>query len=107
VKEKIWPLLLLKQKQLGYKLEQIQDFTPTPMTLATIVYYSGVHPYTMKPVKTAISYDEKSKQRKFFFWYKPENKNFVKNFLSKLKRFDMSATLYGKPKSERPSRSYR
>jgi hypothetical protein len=99
--------LAVKTKTLGYKLEQIQDFTPTPMTLATVVYYSGVHPYTMKPVKTAISYDEKTNQRKFFFWYKSENKNFVKNYLSKMKRFDMSATLYGKPKSERPSRSYR
>ena len=53
----------VKTKKLGYQLEQIQDFTPTPMTLATIVYYAGVHPYTMKPVKTAISYDEKSKQQ--------------------------------------------
>ena len=88
--------LAIKTKELGYRLEQIQDFTPTPMTLATIVYYSGVHPYTMKPVKTAISYDEKSKQRKFFFWYKPENKNFITNYLSKMKRLDMTEKLFGK-----------
>jgi uncharacterized radical SAM protein YgiQ len=87
--------LAAKTKALGYKLEQIQDFTPTPMTLATVIYYSGVHPYTMKPVRTAISKDEKTKQRKFFFWYKEENKNFIRNHLSKLKRFDITKELFG------------
>lgn len=89
--------LAAKTKALGYKLEQVQDFTPTPMTVATVIYYSGVHPYTMKPVKTAITYDEKSKQRKFFFWYKPENKNFIKNSLAKIKRMDISKELFGQP----------
>jgi uncharacterized radical SAM protein YgiQ len=88
--------LAVKTKALGYKLEQIQDFTPTPMTLATVIYYSGIHPYTMKPVRTAITEDEKKKQRKFFFWYKEENKNFIKNHLSKLKRFDLTSELFGK-----------
>ena len=87
--------LAVKTKKLGYKLEQVQDFTPTPMTVATVIYYSGLHPYTLKPVKTAISFDEKTKQRKFFFWYKEENKNFVKNSLAKLKRFDISKELFG------------
>ena len=64
------------------------------MTLATVVYYSGYHPYTMNQVKTAISTDEKTKQRKFFFWYKEENKNFIRNYLSKVKRFDISKSLY-------------
>jgi len=49
----------------------------------------------MEKVKTAISYDEKSKQRKFFFWYKEENKNFIKNSLAKIKRFDISKDLFG------------
>jgi len=87
--------LAAKTRELGYKLEQVQDFTPTPMTVATVIYYSGIHPYTMKPVKTAITQDEKTKQRKFFFWYKPENKNFIKNSLAKIKRMDISARLYG------------
>lgn len=86
--------LAAKTKKLGYKLEQIQDFTPTPMTLATVIYYSGIHPYTMKPVKTAISYDEKTKQRKFFFWYKPENRNFIRNSLEKINRFDLSREFF-------------
>ncbi|GAB4024783.1 MAG: hypothetical protein Fur0010_27980 [Bdellovibrio sp.] len=88
-------MLAAKTKKLGYKLEQVQDFTPTPMTLATEVYYSGYHPYTMKKVYTAISQDEKTKQRTFFFWYKPENKSFIKNYLSKLKLFDLQTDLFG------------
>lgn len=87
--------LAIKTKKLGYKLEQIQDFTPTPMTLATVIYYSGIHPYTNKKVKTAMSFDEKTNQRKFFFWYKPENKNYIKNYLAKIKRFDLSKELFG------------
>lgn len=87
--------LAAKTKKLGYKLEQIQDFTPTPMTLATVIYYSGYHPYYNKKVKTAISYDQKKKQRQFFFWYKPENKSFIKNYLSKIKKLDMAKDLYG------------
>lgn len=88
--------LAVKTKKHGYRLEQIQDFTPTPMTLATEIYYSGFHPYTMKPVKTAIHVDDKSKQRKFFFWYKPENKNFIQNALAKLKRMDLAKELFAR-----------
>lgn len=87
--------LAVKTKKLGYRLEQIQDFTPTPMTVATEIYYSGYHPYTMKEVKTAISLDDKTKQRTFFFWYKPENKNFIKNYLAKQKLFDITKELFG------------
>jgi uncharacterized radical SAM protein YgiQ len=87
--------LAAKTKALGYKLEQIQDFTPTPMTVATEIYYSGYHPYTMKKVETAITLDDKTKQRTFFFWYKPENKTFIKNYLSKAKMFDVMKDLFG------------
>lgn len=86
--------LAAKTKKLGYKLEQVQDFTPTPMTLATEIYYSGIHPYTMKKVETAISLNDKTKQRTFFFWYKEENKNTVKNYLAKLGLTDISKDLY-------------
>lgn len=87
--------LAAKTKALGYKLEQVQDFTPTPMTVATEIYYSGYHPYTLKKVETAIALDEKTKQRQFFFWYKPENKVFIKNYLSKMKMFDTMKELFG------------
>ena len=86
--------LAAKTKALGYKLEQIQDFTPTPMTVATEIYYSGYHPYTLKKVDTAISLDDKTKQRTFFFWYKPENKNYIRNYLAKNKMFDVLKDLF-------------
>lgn len=87
--------LAAKTKALGYKLEQVQDFTPTPMTVATEIYYSGHHPYTLKKVHTAITLDDKTKQRTFFFWYKPENKIYIKNYLSKIKMFDTLKDLFG------------
>ena len=76
--------LAVKTKELGYKLEQVQDFTPTPMTLATEIYYSGYDPYTLKPVFVAKSKQEKLDQQRFFFWYKPENRQYVKNALRKI-----------------------
>jgi len=60
-------------KKLNIYPEQIQDFTPTPMTLATEIYYTGFHPYTLKPVYTAKTREEKLNQRKYFFWYKNDN----------------------------------
>jgi uncharacterized radical SAM protein YgiQ len=90
--------LALKTKQLGYKLEQVQDFTPTPMTVATEIYYSGYHPYTLKKVETAISMSEKNKQRSFFFWYLPENKNLIKNTLAKLQMKKVADELFGNNK---------
>lgn len=57
-------------KKLNFRLEQVQDFTPTPMTVATEIYYSGYHPYTLEPVFTARTKEEKLAQRQYFFWYK-------------------------------------
>ena len=76
--------LAMKTKDLGYRLEQVQDFTPTPMTLATEIYYSGYDPYTLKPVFVAKTKQEKLDQQRFFFWYKPENRQYVKNALRKI-----------------------
>ena len=76
--------LAVKTKELGYRLEQVQDFTPTPMTLATEIYYSGYDPYTLKPVFVAKTKQEKLDQQRFFFWYKPENRQYVKNALRKI-----------------------
>lgn len=76
--------LAVKTKELGYRLEQVQDFTPTPMTLATEIYYSGYDPYTLKPVFVAKTKQEKLDQQRFFFWYKPENRQYVKNTLRKI-----------------------
>lgn len=61
--------LASETRRLNFKLEQVQDFTPTPMTLATEIYYTGIHPYTLKPVFTARTKTEKEKQRSYFFWH--------------------------------------
>ena len=81
--------LAAETKEMGFKLEQVQDFTPTPMTVATVIYYSGVHPYTLKPYKTVKKREEKIDQKKFFFWYKRENKKWIKNRLKRLNKIDL------------------
>jgi uncharacterized radical SAM protein YgiQ len=83
-------------KKLDFRLEQVQDFTPTPMTLATEIYYSGFHPYTLEPVYTAKSKEDKLEQRKFFFWYKSEFKNQIIRDLQRLKRPDLLKKLFEK-----------
>ncbi len=92
--------LAAETKDLGFQLEQVQDFTPTPMTVAEVIYYSGVHPYTLKPVKTAKTRDEKQAQNRYFFWYKPEYKDWIRNRLNKLKRPDLAERLLGSTKKE-------
>jgi len=84
-------------KKLDFRLEQVQDFTPTPMTLATEIYYSGYHPYTLEPIFTAKSKEEKLEQRKFFFWYKGEYKSQIIRDLQKMKRQDLFIKLFGHP----------
>ncbi len=76
-------------KNLNFKLEQIQDFTPTPMTLATEMYYTGLDPYTMKPIRTAKTKEEKLGQRKFFFWYQKEYRNQIIADLRRMGREDL------------------
>ena len=81
--------LAVETKQMNFQLEQVQDFTPTPMTVAAVIYYSGYHPYTMEKVYTARSKKEKLAQRKYFFWYKREYLNDIRNSLSKMNRKDL------------------
>ncbi|OFX26140.1 MAG: hypothetical protein A2041_06470 [Bacteroidetes bacterium GWA2_31_9b] len=95
--------LAIETKQLDFKLEQVQDFTPTPMTLATVMYYSGINPYTMKKIPVAKSKDEKLSQRKFFFWYKQEFKKDIVTELKKADRSDLIDRLFGKNVSEKPA----
>ena len=57
-------------KRMHYRPEQVQDFTPTPMTLSTTMYYTGLNPYTMEPVYVARTKEEKRKQNSYFFWWK-------------------------------------
>ncbi len=87
--------LAAETKDLGFKLEQVQDFTPTPMTVATVIYYSGYHPYTLEKMDTAIKKDEKKDQNVFFFWHKRENHGQIKKQLKKLNRPDLEKRLLG------------
>jgi radical SAM superfamily enzyme YgiQ (UPF0313 family) len=81
--------LAIKTKQLNYHLEQIQDFTPTPMTMATEMFYTGIHPYTLQKVTCARTKEEKLFQRSFFFSHQPENRDKIKQYLRKIKRTDL------------------
>lgn len=88
--------LAAETKGLDFKLEQVQDFTPTPMTLATVIYYSGYHPYTLEKVYTARTPAQKLAQRKFFFWYQKEHRNELIAELRKINRPDIEVKLFGK-----------
>ena len=92
--------LAAETKDLGFQLEQVQDFTPTPMTVAEVIYYTGVHPYTLQPVKTAKTREEKQNQNRYFFWYKPEFKGWIKDRLQKLNRPDLADRLLSFPKKK-------
>lgn len=91
-------------KQMNFKLEQVQDFTPTPMTLSTEIYYTGIHPYTGEKVFTARKPEEKLNQRKYFFWYLPEKRNDIQNSLKRMHRNDLAEKLYGNTPWRKPTR---
>jgi radical SAM superfamily enzyme YgiQ (UPF0313 family) len=92
--------LAAETKDMGFKLEQVQDFTPTPMTVATVIYYTGIHPYTLRPVYTAKSKKEKRQQHLFFFWYKRENHQQIRDKLTSLGREDLIDKLIGDQKRQ-------
>jgi uncharacterized radical SAM protein YgiQ len=81
--------LACETKELGFRLEQVQDFTPTPMTVATVIFYSGFHPYSLKSVYTARGEKEKREQNRFFFWYKPEHRGWIRRTLDDISRADL------------------
>ncbi|MEZ4827617.1 MAG: YgiQ family radical SAM protein [Bacteroidia bacterium] len=88
--------LAAETKDMGFRLEQVQGFTPTPMTVAEVIYYTGVHPYTLKPIYTAKTEEEKRNQHLFFFWYKPENQQKIRDKLLRLDKRDLAEKLVGK-----------
>lgn len=86
--------LAVTTKRLDFHLEQVQDFTPTPMTVATEAWYTGYHPYTLEPIYSAKTPKEKLAQRMFFFWYKPEERRSIINELKRIGRSDLIKKLY-------------
>jgi uncharacterized radical SAM protein YgiQ len=86
--------LAITTKKMRFQLEQVQDFTPTPMTLSTEMYYTGYHPYTLQKINTAKTLNQKTEQRNFFFWYKPENKTAIVRYLKQIGRPDLINKIY-------------
>jgi uncharacterized radical SAM protein YgiQ len=104
--------LAAETKDLGFQLEQVQGFTPTPMTVATVIYYSGYHPYTLKPMRTPKTKKERDEQHRFFFWYKKENQQWIRNTLNKVGRSDLlqklipSTNSWKKNKGKKPKNTF-
>ena len=76
-------------RDLGYMPEQVQDFYPTPSTLSTCMYYTGLDPATMDKVYTPVSHHEKAMQRALIQYRNPENYELVKEALIKNGRTDL------------------
>ena len=88
--------LAVLTKRMDFHLEQVQDFTPTPMTVSTEAWYTGLHPYTLQPVFSAKSQRDKLAQRQFFFWYKPEARRAIMEELRRMGRRDLIDKLFGR-----------
>ena len=86
--------LACETKRLDFHLEQVQDFTPTPMTLATTCWATGYHPYTGEKIFSARTPQEKQAQRMYFFWYKPEERRKILQRLKQLGRHDLIKILF-------------
>ncbi|MDR0537971.1 MAG: YgiQ family radical SAM protein [Tannerellaceae bacterium] len=86
--------LAVRTKEMNFRLEQIQDFTPSPMTLATEIFYTGLNPYTLKKIHSARTQEERLSQRKYFFWYKPDYRPLIRQALRKLGREDLAVKLF-------------
>lgn len=87
--------LAVKTKKLDFQLEQVQDFTPTPMTVSTEAWYSGYDPYTLEPVFSAKTQKDKLAQRQYFFWYKPEERRQIEQSLRRIGRPELIRELFG------------
>lgn len=96
--------LAIITKNLNFQLEQVQDFTPTPMTVSTETWYTGYDPYTLEPVYCAKTPNEKLAQRQFFFWYKPEERKSIERELRKIGRPELIEQLFSHaPKPQKTS----
>ena len=98
--------LAVLTKDLDFHLEQIQDFTPTPMTVSTETWYTGYDPYTLEPIFSAKTPKEKLAQRQFFFWYKPEARRDIERELQRIGRSDLIGKLYDNVPKRHPRAVY-
>ncbi|MCM1021382.1 MAG: YgiQ family radical SAM protein [Muribaculum sp.] len=81
-------------RNVGMHLEQVQDFTPTPMTVSTEIYYTGYHPYTGEKIFCATTPEQKQAQRQFFFWYDAANRPAIIKSLNRIDRPDLIRRLF-------------
>ena len=79
-------------KKEGLRPEQVQDFYPTPGTVSTCMYYTGLNPYTMEEIYTAKTPEEKAQQRALLQYFLPQNKELVLRALKKYGRTDLIGT---------------
>ena len=86
--------LAVETKRMDFRLEQVQDFTPTPMTTATTAWATGYYPDTLQPVFSARSPEEKQTQRMFFFWYQPDKRREIESELRHIGREDLITKLF-------------
>lgn len=93
-------------KRLDFHLEQVQDFTPTPMTVSTETWYTGYDPYTLQPVFSAKTQKEKLAQRQYFFWYKPEERRNIESSLRRIGRPDLIRELWSQPSLNNVQNTY-
>ncbi|MBJ2183639.1 MAG: YgiQ family radical SAM protein [Muribaculaceae bacterium] len=100
-------MLAAETKDLNFHLEQVQDFTPTPMTVATEIYYTGYHPYTLEKVYTARTQKEKLAQRKYFFWYDRAYRSDITHSLERMHRPDLIKRLFGPAQRPAPPQGKR
>lgn len=89
--------LAAKTSQMHYRLEQVQEFTPTPMTLSSVIYHTGIDPYTLEQVFVPFKKEDRQLQHKFFFWYKPEYRPELESYLYKKGLNQLAASLFKKP----------
>lgn len=88
-KEEDMAELMAEIKDLGIRPEQVQTFTPTPMTLSTVMYYTGINPYTKEKVYVAKTKEDRENQNMYFFWYSADARKKIEKRLKDLGRFDI------------------
>lgn len=110
LKEAVELALFLKRQHI--RPQQVQDFYPTPGTVSTCMFYTGLDPYTMEPVYVPRSAEEKRLQRALLQYYKPENRALVIEALTRAHRTDLigngpDCLVKGEPQPPRPAQSPR
>jgi len=88
--------LAVETKRMHFKLEQVQDFYPTPLTLSSIIYYTGINPNTNEKIASPKTKESKLSQRMFFFWYQKEYRQQIVHLLEKIGKKELVTKIFGK-----------